>query len=155
MSCTCACCCGACCDSEGNCTVTLESECLGPVLEFQGKGTTCDPNPCKGACCGSDGSCTEVTEEECDDSGGTFQGAGTSCDPNPCECVINDDCCVAGYFFQKSGVSYGPYATSAECASAAAIECPLFPGPPCPCFCASIDPYCCDGQCQDTPCEPP
>lgn len=116
MSCTCACCCGACCDNEGNCTVTLESECLGPVLEFQGKGTTCDPNPCG--------------------------------------CVTNDDCCTTGYTFTQSGTVYGPYDTAAECASASAATC-TFPSPPCPCICEAIDPYCCDGTCQDTPCEPP
>ncbi len=40
---------GACCDDEGNCTITTEEECTGI---FQGIGTTCDPNPCQGCCCG-------------------------------------------------------------------------------------------------------
>ena len=46
MSCTCSCCCGACCYPDGTCAETLESECVLPVGTFQGRGTTCDPNPC-------------------------------------------------------------------------------------------------------------
>jgi len=46
MTCTCTCCCGACCAPDGTCTVTTLQDCLGPVLQWQDKGTTCDPNPC-------------------------------------------------------------------------------------------------------------
>jgi hypothetical protein len=46
MACTCACCCGACCYEGGECTVELEEVCAELGGDFQGKGTTCDPNPC-------------------------------------------------------------------------------------------------------------
>jgi hypothetical protein len=41
---------GACCDEDGSCTLTTPEECSGT---FQGRGTTCVPNPCAGGeiCC--------------------------------------------------------------------------------------------------------
>lgn len=46
MSCTCTCCCGACCAPDGTCSITTLQDCLGPVLDWKGRDTTCDPNPC-------------------------------------------------------------------------------------------------------------
>jgi hypothetical protein len=85
--------CGACCEADGSCEVTPEFYCDatnrrdwydfdGPEVEWQGVGTTCDPNPCPqpGACCDG-GECSQTLEENC---GGVFQGEGTTCDPSPC-----------------------------------------------------------------------
>lgn len=76
---------GACCASDGSCTITNEQACLGREGVFQGIGTTCDPNPCPepgGACCFDDGACEITLEDDC--HGGVWQGANTSCAPNPC-----------------------------------------------------------------------
>lgn len=56
MTCTCTCCCGACCYPDGNCLVLTEAECLESTGEWQGKGTTCTPNPCvcSGPCGGDE-----------------------------------------------------------------------------------------------------
>ena len=85
--------CGACCGNDGSCEVSPEFYCDtdnrnnfysfdGLQMEWQGVGTTCDPNPCPqpGACCDG-GECSQTLEEDC---GGVFQGEGTTCDPNPC-----------------------------------------------------------------------
>ena len=74
---------GACCDPlTGDCYVTTLEGCVG---DYQGDGTTCDPNPCPqptGACCNPvTGGCTITTEASC---AGDWQGAWTTCDPNPC-----------------------------------------------------------------------
>ncbi len=74
---------GACCDSEGNCTITTEVDCTGT---FQGIGTVCDPNPCPpptGACC-IDGVCSILSANDCAIGGGIFLGVGITCDGNPC-----------------------------------------------------------------------
>ncbi|MFN8547431.1 MAG: hypothetical protein U0527_05530 [Candidatus Eisenbacteria bacterium] len=75
---------GACCQPGGECELTLAQECYG---QFQGEGTTCDPDPCsfphQGACClGLD--CVESSAADCANYGGEYQGDGTRCDPNPC-----------------------------------------------------------------------
>lgn len=77
---------GACCSTSGVCQVTTAAECTAPN-QYQGDGTTCDPNPCPqptlGACCfGID--CIVVTPGECSNLGGEYKGDGTVCDPNPC-----------------------------------------------------------------------
>lgn len=102
MTCTCACCCGACCYPDGTCVVTLESECTGVGPVFQGKGTTCSPNPC---------GCT--TDDDCCGGNWKFNYSGTTygpyatasecssassatCSPFPCLCfcdAIDPYCC--------------------------------------------------------------
>ena len=72
---------GACCATDGSCTVTTQAGCTGT---WQGAATTCTPNPCpqpQGACCAGNGSCTVTTQALCT---GTYQGNGTTCTPNPC-----------------------------------------------------------------------
>ncbi len=83
---------GACCQSDGSCTVTLQSACTGTWL---GTGTTCSPNPCPqpGACCQPDGSCTVTLQSACT---GNWLGAGTSCTPNPCPQPPAGACCING-----------------------------------------------------------
>lgn len=77
---------GACCDlATATCLETTEGRCLG---EWQGAGSTCDPDPCfvepdpVGACCLFGIFCSETTEAEC--NFGNWQGPGTTCDPDPC-----------------------------------------------------------------------
>lgn len=78
-------CTGACCDVDfGDCTLTLEADCLHNWL---GAGTVCDPDPCPlpdeyGACCHVDGTCTYLPASACDN----WWGQDISCDPNPCPC---------------------------------------------------------------------
>ncbi len=76
---------GACCFTNGSCTVDTEAACTGSGGAYEGDGTDCDPNPCpqpQGACCVPDGSCSITTEAACS---GLYQGDGTTCSPNPCE----------------------------------------------------------------------
>ena len=88
---------GACCATDGSCTVTTQAGCTGT---WQGAATTCTPNPCpqpQGACCAGNGSCTVTTQALCT---GTYQGNGTTCTPNPCPqpqgacCAGNGSCTV-------------------------------------------------------------
>ena len=69
---------GACCASDGSCTLTCENACQGT---FMGAGTTCDPNPCTGptgACCVGQ-NCYITTRDQCLQEGGQYQGDGVSC----------------------------------------------------------------------------
>ena len=84
---------GACCDSDGSCTVVSSpgSECTGA---YQGDDTDCTPNPCpqpEGACCLPDSSatCELVTEAECGADGGTYSGDDTACDSAMCPVVLD------------------------------------------------------------------
>lgn len=86
---------GACCTSDGSCTITDAGSCIGT---YQGDGTSCSPNLCPqpiGACCAPDGSCTEETQGDCDILGGTYQGDGTTCAATFCP-VITGACCIPG-----------------------------------------------------------
>lgn len=79
---------GACCASDGSCTVTCEGDCQGV---WQGPNTVCEPNnPCvtehTGACC-VDTECIVLTQAECDRQGGTYQGDDVPCDPELCQPV--------------------------------------------------------------------
>ncbi|MCK4342056.1 MAG: lamin tail domain-containing protein [Phycisphaerae bacterium] len=75
---------GACCVGTV-CSIELEDVCEAIPGEFQGVGTTCDPNPClaTGACCVGT-VCSVITEIECVTAHGTYLGDDTLCDPNPC-----------------------------------------------------------------------
>ncbi len=79
---------GACCDEEGDCTLTTAYVCAVTFGNWQGEGTDCDPNLCwpGGACCFDDGSCEPIPyESACEGVGGTYLGYDVPCDPNPCE----------------------------------------------------------------------
>jgi spore coat protein A len=78
---------GACCATDGSCTVTDPASCGGT---YQGDGAVCSPNPCPqpmGACCYPDqfATCVEQTEATCT---GTWQGELSVCTPNPCPVVL-------------------------------------------------------------------
>ena len=99
---------GACCDLQGNCTITTEPNCTG---EFQGLLTTCDPNPCVGACCDpSNGLCFVVTELICGALPGAYMGDGTTCDPDPCP--LPEDCA------SSRPIGAVPFATNLDISSA-------------------------------------
>jgi hypothetical protein len=74
---------GACCDANGNCTQTYQTDCQGTWYG----GTSCSPNPCPpptGACCDpATGNCTVTLQADCL-SPDTWQGPGTNCSPNLC-----------------------------------------------------------------------
>lgn len=77
---------GACCGSDGSCTITTEDACDGTFL---GVGTQCVPTD---ACCLPDGQCTETTEACCSAVDGTFY-PGEECDPLGA-CCMEDKTCV-------------------------------------------------------------
>lgn len=106
MVCTCTCCCGACCYEGGECTVETEENCAAYGGEWQGKDTTCDPNPC--GCVTDDDCCTTGwlytasgttygpfdTEAEC-----TAEANVTCASPSPpcpCFCEATDPYCCGG-----------------------------------------------------------
>jgi spore coat protein A len=84
---------GACCATDGSCSVVLDpgTACVAPSV-YQGSGTTCSPNLCPpptGACCIADasGTCNELTAADCATAGGSFQGELTTC-AVPSECPV-------------------------------------------------------------------
>ncbi|MFN7021237.1 MAG: lamin tail domain-containing protein, partial [Phycisphaerales bacterium] len=110
---------GACCATDGSCSVTTSAACTGA---YQGDGTGCTPNPCPqptGACCAGDGSCSVTTSAACT---GAYQGDGTGCTPNPCPqptgaCCLNGggcsvttgaNCALANGDYQGDGSSCTP-----------------------------------------------
>jgi len=101
---------GACCQPDGSCAITLESECAGV---WHGAWSSCDPNPCPqpAACCFVDGSCQMRTEADCLGVMGFFQGDGTVCDPNPCPppgaCCQPAGSCIVLPEFMCTGVWQG------------------------------------------------
>lgn len=83
---------GACCNLlTGECIENFGFQCvaLGGDFEYQGPGTTCDPNPCTqptGACCFGTLCFAGQTRLECTDAGGDWIGPWIDCGPpNPCE----------------------------------------------------------------------
>ncbi len=94
---------GACCDEDGNCTITTEDDCDG---DYQGDGTVCDPNPCPqpGACC-IDGECSILSSDDCASGGGNYLGNGSTCDGVDCTMGV---CCFDGF------CDPGPY-NQADC----------------------------------------
>jgi cysteine-rich repeat protein len=82
---------GACCASDGGCSVTLDpgTSCAG---DYRGAGTSCGPDACPppvGACCQrtAAATCTPLTQVACGGTG-TWLGGGASCEPNPCPVVL-------------------------------------------------------------------
>jgi hypothetical protein len=79
---------GACCLPDGVCDVMSDFECELLEGEFQGDGTSCDPNPCDGApvgaCCFDNGGCAVESESDCQLAGGSYQGDFTDCESVEC-----------------------------------------------------------------------
>ncbi len=79
---------GACCHSDGSCSITTEAECDG---DYQGDDTLCEDVDCpvSGACClPFGGGCEIDTESDCTNFGGTYLGNGTTCESEGacCKC---------------------------------------------------------------------
>ncbi len=89
---------GACCASDGNCTLETASDCTN-IGTYQSDFSVCDPNPCPqpptGACCFPDGSCNVEPKVSCVGAGGGYQGDSTDCDPNNCPQPRIGACCFA------------------------------------------------------------
>ncbi len=66
---------GACCNTDGSCTLVTEAECNAASGVFQGLCTDCDSVACPqpGACCLADGSCTDgIFADACVGAGDIF-----------------------------------------------------------------------------------
>ncbi|MCP4594787.1 MAG: hypothetical protein GY842_28990, partial [bacterium] len=73
---------GACCYTDGSCTVLTSADCSSSGGTYQGDDTVCSPNPCPqptGACCYTDGSCLVQTSADCGAGGGTYAGNDVTC----------------------------------------------------------------------------
>lgn len=81
---------GACCDTDGACSMTTESACHGV---FHGTGSVCVGDRCPmGACC--DGQACEVKlPERCNDPS-SYLGDGTTCDASSCATAVTGACCA-------------------------------------------------------------
>ncbi|MFN7020143.1 MAG: hypothetical protein ACK4WH_02290 [Phycisphaerales bacterium] len=95
---------GACCASNGFCSVETPTACGGiPGATFQGIGSTCSPNPCappSGACCcGS--TCVVVVGSACTGVNQRYIGNNTVCNAPG---VNTAPCCRADYN-QASGIT--------------------------------------------------
>jgi hypothetical protein len=108
---------GACCASDGTCSILTAAACTAGNGIYQGSDTSCTPNPCPqatGTCCAPDGSCTVTTGLECQ---GTYLGDNTDalCQPGhtPCPPPGGGACCwpwgcteVESAFCQPQGGVY-------------------------------------------------
>jgi len=83
---------GACCEPDGDCTITTEAACVAPNI-FRGLGTTCTANACLGKCCLPTGFCQDLSSGNCAAEGGVFSGLNSACNPlTPAECLGR--CCL-------------------------------------------------------------
>ncbi len=87
-------CAGACCATDGTCSVTNQNDCLGSGGNYS-PGLDCGQVACTGACCQTDGSCQVLSEFQCESVSGTYS-AGADCQGVNCEgsCCLPDDSCV-------------------------------------------------------------
>lgn len=87
---------GACCATDGTCSVLTGQACSDAGSTYQGDATLCNPNPCpqpSGPCCLNTGACFLNTQVGC---AGNFLGSGTSCVPiNPCQQPMGECCDVS------------------------------------------------------------
>ncbi len=96
---------GACCYTDGSCSVLTSNQCQRQGNLWKGPDTQCSPNPCVGACCHTqDGRCFIRTADQCRELL-SWQGVGTSCSPNPCQPAETGACCrFAGQCIEVSEV---------------------------------------------------
>jgi len=93
---------GACCLYDGECLLATAEACEAVWGgQWQGEGTSCDPNPCPwegGACCFEGGSCEEMWDEYIclEEAGGVAWYPGEHCDANPClgACCLPSGSCI-------------------------------------------------------------
>jgi hypothetical protein len=86
---------GACCDTNGSCTLQTLATCLSASgLAYQGDNTVCATTTCPqptGACCAAGGVCTVGTQAAC--GANVYLGNGTTCSASTC--ASNDLCAAA------------------------------------------------------------
>jgi len=79
----------ACCESDGECSLTLLGQCSDTPLPGV---DSCEPNQClqpTGACCNVDETCSDnVDRLVCEDAGGSFQGSNSSCGQGNVDCGL-------------------------------------------------------------------
>ncbi len=133
---------GACCFSNGLCSVMKKRACINAGGIFQGIGTDCSvacPPPGSGACCINGtifmpAQCLDLTAADCALNNGVFLGAGTSCVEAICPiAVLLGSCCI----------TQGPFTTcidtsEADCEARGGV---FNPGVPCfLIFCIQVPP---------------
>jgi hypothetical protein len=77
---------GACCATNGTCSVVQASNCTGSS-QYQGDNTTCAAVTCpaRGTCCiAASGACTITFASGCTGTGTTWTSGALACTPNPC-----------------------------------------------------------------------
>lgn len=82
---------GACCLTDGACSLVSSNQCSALGGSYGGDGTTCNPNPCQvpvGACCFNDGTCSITNMAACMAGGGSYQGDGSTCTSNLCPVIL-------------------------------------------------------------------
>jgi hypothetical protein len=71
---------GACCLTDGTCSIMSPADCAAAQGVFRGSGTTCNGSVCLGACCQPRAACSQTLVTDCS---GRFRGIGTDCN-TPC-----------------------------------------------------------------------
>ena len=82
---------GACCFSDGSCSVLSVTDCANASGTYQGNGTNCVSNPCPqapSACCFNDGSCAVLSDFDCMAQNGTWQGPDVLCANADCPLIL-------------------------------------------------------------------
>lgn len=83
---------GACCFTDGTCTMVSVGDCQAAGGSFV--GGDCTPTLCPiivyGACCYPNGLCDVVTPAACAGAGGTYYGDGSVCTPDLCPPVATE-----------------------------------------------------------------
>jgi hypothetical protein len=77
---------GACCKSDGTCSILSPTQCASAGGTYAGDGSTCAGAGCApgGACCLAGGTCAAKTSAACTAAGGTWNGAGSTCATTQC-----------------------------------------------------------------------
>jgi hypothetical protein len=86
---------GACCFSNGTCSVQTLGACTAAGGSFAGENTTCAQGTCPpgGSCCLSDGTCQVRTAAACAAAGGIWGGANTTCTSCSGACCLPNGTC--------------------------------------------------------------
>ncbi len=102
---------GACCMSDGTCSIMSGPDCATAGGVYQGNGTGCFPNPCAlGACCFPDLTCAELRQSDCEAQGGVYRGDDVLCADVECPVVLEpfvDDLPIMPIAQPSSGVLGG------------------------------------------------
>lgn len=90
---------GACCYTDGRCSVTNPQSCSNGGGVFQGNFEPCTPNPCPvpSACCYPAGNCLVRTREACESGStpGIWHAEWVSCDVDSCPPPPTGACCTS------------------------------------------------------------